>query len=63
MSTVTKSISMIASAVILLASLTGAPISAQQVALVGGMLLDGYEAPPIHTMCLGHGEYSEWFPW
>ena len=84
------------------------PISAQHVALVGGMLIDGYEAPPVHnatvliegdrivavgpssqieipagaevidtrgmtmlpglidlhvhTMFLGHGEYSEWFP-
>ena len=84
------------------------PISAQQVALVGGMLIDGYEAPPVHnatiliegdrivavgpssqieipagaevidthgmtmlpglidlhvhTMFLGHGEYSDWFP-
>ena len=83
-------------------------IRAQQVALVGGMLLDGYETPPIHnaavlidgnriivvgpasevdipatarvvdtrgmtmlpglidlhvhTMFLGHGEYSEYFP-
>lgn len=86
----------------------GIPLAAQDLALVGGMLLDGYEGPAIHnatiliggdrilavgpssqievpsgvrvvdtrgmtmmpglidlhvhTMFLGHGEYSEWFP-
>ena len=107
MNTATKTISTIAFAGALLGALAGV-ISAQQVALVGGMLIDGYEAPPIHhaailidgdriaavgpasevqipagarvidtrgmtmlpglidlhvhTMFLGHGEYSEWFP-
>ena len=92
----------------LLAGTTPVTVAGQQVALVGGMLLDGYEAPAIHnaailiegdrivavgpaseieipstahvvdtrgmtmlpglidlhvhTMFLGHGEYSEWFP-
>ncbi len=96
---------MSAAALILGAAAAG---GAQQVALVGGMLLDGYEGPVIHnaaiviegdrivtvgpadqveipsnarvidtrgmtmlpglidlhvhTMFLGHGEYSEWFP-
>ncbi len=94
--------------VALLAGTTPETVAGQQVALVGGMLLDGYEAPAIHnaailidgdrivavgraseveipstarvvdtrgmtmlpglidlhvhTMFLGHGEYSEWFP-
>lgn len=103
----TRPISTIASVGIFLGCLAD-PISAQHVALVGGMLIDGYEAPPVHnatvliegdrivavgpssqieipagaevidtrgmtmlpglidlhvhTMFLGHGEYSEWFP-
>ena len=96
---------MSAAVLITAAAVTG---NAQELALVGGMLLDGYEGPVIHhaailiegdrivaagpaaqveipssariidtrgmtmlpglidlhvhTMFLGHGEYSEWFP-
>jgi len=45
---VTRPISTIASVGIFLGCLAD-PISAQHVALVGGMLIDGYEAPPVHN--------------
>ena len=44
----TRPISTIASVGIFLGCLAD-PISAQHVALVGGMLIDGYEAPPVHN--------------